>query len=268
MILYKYLSPERLDVLENACIRFTQPDELNDPFESRPCMSGIREHYGSLYAKQYPDLDQEAIGVLLDNFIDKFPSLLGNSTVILSLSGTCEDQLMWSHYCESHKGFVIGFDADNDFFSAERIRVRPTRITYSRERANASVDGETPPTEFLASDQEFFLTKSEDWDYEDEYRVLADAKAADRTIDGPSTISLFSFPRNAVKRVILGCRTSDDVESQIINLLSSKYNDVELFNARLNDREFKMDVVPYQTRRSFPSVDFHEITSNPTNAPK
>ena len=34
--LYKYLSPERIDVLQNKQIRFTQPEALNDPFELKP----------------------------------------------------------------------------------------------------------------------------------------------------------------------------------------------------------------------------------------
>jgi Protein of unknown function (DUF2971) len=35
-MLYKYLRPERVDVLRKLEIRFTQPDALNDPFELRP----------------------------------------------------------------------------------------------------------------------------------------------------------------------------------------------------------------------------------------
>jgi hypothetical protein len=34
--LYKYLRPERADVLKSLEIRFTQPNALNDPFELRP----------------------------------------------------------------------------------------------------------------------------------------------------------------------------------------------------------------------------------------
>lgn len=36
MTLFKYLCPERIDVIEYGLIRFTQPDALNDPFELRP----------------------------------------------------------------------------------------------------------------------------------------------------------------------------------------------------------------------------------------
>ena len=36
MILYKYFPAERIDILENLQIRFTQPNAMNDPFEARP----------------------------------------------------------------------------------------------------------------------------------------------------------------------------------------------------------------------------------------
>src|SRR6266700_134946 len=41
MILYKYLPPERIDVLRNRRIRFTQPADFNDPFEFRPVIKEI-----------------------------------------------------------------------------------------------------------------------------------------------------------------------------------------------------------------------------------
>ncbi|MFQ2730618.1 hypothetical protein ACK3YQ_08160 [Aeromonas caviae] len=36
MLLYKYLPPERIDVLKNRSIRFSQPIAFNDPFEFKP----------------------------------------------------------------------------------------------------------------------------------------------------------------------------------------------------------------------------------------
>jgi len=44
MTLFKYIRPERIDVIGNLEIRFTQPDALNDPFELRP-------HFDSLVAE-------------------------------------------------------------------------------------------------------------------------------------------------------------------------------------------------------------------------
>jgi hypothetical protein len=41
MTLFKYIRPERIDVIENLEIRFTQPEALNDPFELRPHFDSI-----------------------------------------------------------------------------------------------------------------------------------------------------------------------------------------------------------------------------------
>jgi len=43
-MLFKYIRPERIDVIQNLEIRFTQPDALNDPFELQP-------HFDSLIAE-------------------------------------------------------------------------------------------------------------------------------------------------------------------------------------------------------------------------
>src|SRR6185312_11249647 len=44
MTLFKYIRAERIDIIENLEIRFTQPDALNDPFELHP-------HFESLVAE-------------------------------------------------------------------------------------------------------------------------------------------------------------------------------------------------------------------------
>ena len=36
MVFYKYVSSERIDILQNRLIRFTQPNAMNDPFEAKP----------------------------------------------------------------------------------------------------------------------------------------------------------------------------------------------------------------------------------------
>ncbi len=40
-VLYKYVAPERLDILETRLIRFTQPTALNDPFELKPIFDSM-----------------------------------------------------------------------------------------------------------------------------------------------------------------------------------------------------------------------------------
>ncbi len=41
MSLYKYVTPERIDILRNGLIRFTQPSAFNDPFECKPVIRSL-----------------------------------------------------------------------------------------------------------------------------------------------------------------------------------------------------------------------------------
>ena len=50
MILYKYVSAERINILQNRLIRFTQPNALNDPFEARPNFHATREGFAIVFA--------------------------------------------------------------------------------------------------------------------------------------------------------------------------------------------------------------------------
>lgn len=73
MIVYKYLHPDRIDVMHNACIRFTQFAALNDPFEATPNFEdfkqartelllntgGMEAHRRSIDLEQIPSLTEE-----------------------------------------------------------------------------------------------------------------------------------------------------------------------------------------------------------------
>ena len=41
--LYKYVTADRIDILQNGHIRFTQPSVLNDPFEMSADVTSVRE---------------------------------------------------------------------------------------------------------------------------------------------------------------------------------------------------------------------------------
>ena len=61
MELYKYFPPSRIDVIERSLIRFSRPDDFNDPFESLPYVAGLMspETVESLYEENIESyLDQ------------------------------------------------------------------------------------------------------------------------------------------------------------------------------------------------------------------
>lgn len=73
MSLYKYISPERLDVIRNLRIRFTQPGAQNDPFELRPIVTRFRRPEVARQALSKP-LSEEWDRQFSDKILKQFGS--------------------------------------------------------------------------------------------------------------------------------------------------------------------------------------------------
>src|SRR5271154_115746 len=104
---YKYVMPERVDILENLRIRFTQVSALNDPFESFPAVRlPDGQPKGELFGES----------ARIEAFQSRIRLITDSTFGILSLSKTPDNVLMWSHYAKSHCGFVIEFDSTHEYF--------------------------------------------------------------------------------------------------------------------------------------------------------
>ncbi|WP_297480123.1 DUF2971 domain-containing protein [uncultured Photobacterium sp.] len=123
-MIYKFLPQERIDVLQHLKIRYTPLTSLNDPFESIPLfkLDDLRYKYikktlskFNLSEDETIKLVDDKIKVMPDNIRKKIISGLGDSFGVLSLSRSRHNLLMWSHYAQSHTGFVIGFDETHKF---------------------------------------------------------------------------------------------------------------------------------------------------------
>ena len=254
MIVYKYLHPDRIDVLKNSKIRFTQPDALNDPFESFPSFQKYKaikeEEVKSEYKRaSNEEIDSERLTRILTPFkaeLENIRNTFGDSLAILSLTKKNNNGLMWSHYGDSYKGFVIGFDSDCDFFKPGKGKSRHgiREVKYSAKREDAFVNDITHEIEKELD--LFFYTKSVDWKYEEELRIYAHPKAADEvpaTIDG-FDLCLFNFPKECVKEVIIGFRMKTDKRDEIIKIIDNEYPDAKLFLAALSETDFDLDILP------------------------
>jgi hypothetical protein len=152
MIVYKYLNPKRIDdVLSNGLIRFTQPAALNDPYEGKADIREIRRYFS-----EQTENANRGMGIIeasLESFktqqlitmtFGRWQADNHGGWAILSLSKNCDNLLMWSHYCESHRGFVVGFDSSDPFFSVPRPGAKSVlqQVTYSSHRPVMPAPGE------------------------------------------------------------------------------------------------------------------------------
>ena len=252
MILYKYVSAERINILQNRLIRFTQPNALNDPFEAMPYFHAFATKSG--LASAFADMIRQAPTVVWQDFrrvtqtnldrqdfadkLERDPDYADwlyknvglpdplpkerkrverwfNIVGILSLSKTWDNLLMWAHYAEEHTGFVLMFDGSHKFFEGNEFFpgfAKPEPVQYKLERPSTTIEEVTIP--------EIFLTKGSDWQYEKEWRYLKFLNDADKRHETPNTpsVELFQLPPKCIRGVILGCRSSKELKDTIVAL--------------------------------------------------
>ena len=258
--LYKYFSDDRLDVLENGLIKFTRPNDFNDPFELPLIVDGLFDSENQLRDilnnKIYNDtnflsdihreilnnynISDRLVGVLMREHkmvAEKIYENIKRSLAdigVLCLTTKCDNLLMWSHYANSHKGFVVEFDGCHEFFN----RRRSDDDEFGWVRKVMYVD-ERPKCSFMNLNfEEFILTKGRCWEYEDEHRMSMPIYARDVVVNGSN---LFRYPRECIRSVVAGARCGDEVLGRLRKYCDG--NRTDFFRAVLSDSAYALSFV-------------------------
>jgi hypothetical protein len=256
MILYKYVPPERVDVLQSGLIAFPPPWLFNDPFEGRPVFPSDAPEAIVLFEEHTPrratltkeeestlqariDSTQHAHG-LLRIMLEHAARNVG----VLSLSEKRDCALMWAHYGAQHAGFVIGFDtAHPAWVESGRLNGppgEPAKMTYSASRPSPAAMTDVTP-------EHIWYVKSREWAYEHEWRVTRWNSRAAKTVKNPAgdDVPLHEFPKEAVREVILGQRSDNLLEFEILELVTKPpYKNVAVLRAELDQSTFTLNIVP------------------------
>lgn len=276
-VLYKYVPAERIDILENLRIRFTQPNAMNDPFEARPdfymteagrareLANVIRQSPISIWSagrtvtqaemereayavsvERNPDCAEQmyargGIQIPLDEIAKKVYDEVYNSAGILSLSETPYDLLMWAHYAEGHRGFVIMLDGLHDFFKDNRPVFgfeKPERVEYSSDRPRMQINDPNMPA--------IFFTKGTPWKYEKEWRYLKEIEDADVLCQQTNAlpVALFRLPPKCIEGVILGCYRDQKLRDNILALRRKhpELRHLRVHEARASKTEYRLRI--------------------------
>ena len=92
-----------------------------------------------------------------------------------------------------------------------------------------------------------FFTKSQAWDYEEEWRMIKGLKQADSVMENPlGNIYLFSVPPACIVSVILGQRMALATRQQVIDFLrtDNRYTHVNIFQAKSSSDKFMIEIQP------------------------
>lgn len=253
MILYKYRNytettkKRTLEIINKQELFYAGIESFNDPFDGMVHLrfdgklneikaAQIRTQYTMNLKKEekFQGITFEAAHKLVnENVTEEFISneseikdrieriqKIHNQKGVLSLSSKNDNILMWSHYTFNHKGVCFGFEFDNDSIP------RPKRIKYQTHYDD--IWG------WLYTDEEIvdriLYSKSVDWEYEDEYRIVIDSIRAE------------AFSPDSLKEIVFGSMMSTEDKIEIINeckkfglnpILKQATLDVELFKINI-----------------------------------
>lgn len=95
------------------------------------------------------------------------------------------------------------------------------------------------------------FTKSTDWAYEEEERLLASLSQAKTVIDKPPFgVHLFEVPREAVVEVIVGAKATEDLARRVAAFCSSR--SIPAYRAMPSSSSFDIIRIEYVTKDAPP----------------
>lgn len=255
LFFYKFVSFDRTDILKNGMIRFAPIGSFNDPFELEPSITPYSTKFLN-FIREMPEAEIDKITMTESDYaysadradkIDHYRkmyrekigqygvlSLSSNDSINQMLTVSMPDRkdprtniLMWSHYADSHKGFVIEFEAN----FIEGIKLE--KVEYSESRDSLTFED----VEEKNFDRVFFK-KSPEWQYEQEYRAVSLLSDASRIDDG--MFHLFKIDKTKINSITFGCAMSEINKKTITDLVKSdpELKGVKLEHAKLAEEGF------------------------------
>lgn len=229
-------------IFEDKTLRFTNPLTFNDPFELKPNIKQLVNDKKHLVVDMFSENLNES-GQAHKFHYASINNIL-NNIGILSLSGNKDNLVMWAHYANSHKGIVLEFERNHWFFNDLRLPKyaevlnRLEKVTYISRENRKSINS----NEYFS--KETFLTKSKDWEYEDEYRMSVYVETNDEYFDGIN----INFPNDLLTGVYLGNKIDTGTKDYILNLSNkNEWKHLNIFQMEIDETAYKL--LPRQIKK-------------------
>lgn len=191
-LLYKYYAIDRYPILnlQNGEIAFNSLFTFNDPFEG---IGHIIYNEGQPNNGFWKAVESNIIR-------DRKNELIANYRIFCSTE-QYDNPLMWAHYANSHTGFCVGYEKTD----IENISTKLQKVTYSTQ----------PYSIKTQSDESILFIKSNEWEYENEWRAIYKLTERDKThlnsnVSNPSYKNKLHIPH-----IIQGTNELEILESEI-----------------------------------------------------
>ncbi|ONG39562.1 hypothetical protein BKE30_09435 [Alkanindiges hydrocarboniclasticus] len=247
--LYRHMSFQEyyLDSIVKQTLRFSSPLDFNDPFD---CVFKINESPNANYfngvlnrlkwsgspaqrLQKRNTLKKSLMSIdgqkrFLKEHFEKFG--------VICLNHNPLNILMWSHYGDSHRGFLIELKFPKDRYQFCQNHFPPHPVIYSENYPVGRLDFFDIKTQ-----QQMFCQKSIDWQYEKEYRLLASG-----FLDKADEQRVYTYPCDWLASVVVGCKCSEDNVKKITEIVS-KFNldndkNIKLYRSIQSPDKFVVEV--------------------------
>lgn len=216
--LYKYkpFNEFTLDIIANSKVYFPKPDTFNDPYDCDIKIDDNLSHEDYLKmieieGKNKGRSEEEIKAILNGERANKVPQELREhvrngcrefceTNLNMGVLSLCEDYrniLMWSHYADEHRGICIEFERTNSNFLGDSDMTKPVKYLKSYPKIRA-IDFMTPSS--VSINQKMLWTKSNDWEYEREWRMISEI--GNKIFPIPAKITSIIFGIRASQRSI------------------------------------------------------------------
>lgn len=182
-----------------------------------------QDHFKKAYQKAHGAVSE----LMKDNFV-------------FCVTENSDNILMWSHYAENHSGAVLKLRC---LVEAESLLCAALKVDYRKDFPWHGTKKEWQ--HFMQTGQfsdpqktynQLILTKSKDWKYEQEWRVvfpMAECK-------GQKNVFL-SYHEDELDSLYLGCKMADEHKKNLIHLIGTNYPWVKIYESTKSDYGFRLD---------------------------
>jgi Protein of unknown function (DUF2971) len=215
-----YSCPARLaHVLQESVVYCSNPNDFNDPWDCKPhySKSALNDPVGyrrtvEWFVRAARKIDQSISdaehtrreGILLNDrprlewMVDKLSTSMVEAVIaqyrVYCLSTRPDLPLMWSHYARSHRGVCLEFGVKNELFCGA------FPVDYLDAFPEMDLTDNTEDAALQA-----LLSKSREWAYENEYRLITAAPGYSFPNVPPTRDNFVALPTGSLKSVIFGC---------------------------------------------------------------
>ena len=234
--LYKYqpISTRSLENLVSQALYFGSPQNFNDPYDCALSakVTDLTHEQLARIRKRLPlpagvgPTDDEIIQLLQSTSQDTITKTIQNT---LKNRGVCcfsekkDNLLMWSHYASQGAGMCLEFDTSSPTFSLlQKVDYSPEFPVIDLERMLCNEDYDQIT--------EMYCTKSQDWSYEQEWRLLH-KEAGTR----------YHYANTELTGVYFGSRTTAEIRLVVGNLARMLNPAVDLWLGELSDSSFRLN---------------------------